>query len=108
VLPVNGDANLLKVQPSQTQMLGLNRWAEGFMLAGASAFYVEDFGNAQEVVADARRLLDTLRQNSEQLRRELENYNGGIPSTVQNAVTTEKLRRQHERERQKDLLDRLP
>lgn len=108
VLPVKGDMGLLKLQPSQSQMLSYNRMPEGQMLDGAIAFYIADFGAEQEVIAEAQRLLACLRQNAEQLHRELESYNAGISSTVQNAVTTEKVRRQHERKRRKDLLDQLP
>jgi len=111
-LPVKGLVELLQLAPSQGQLLGNGGRPELFIIQGgvdgAVAFYVEDFGDTNVVIQKVNAVLDNLSVNAERLYAELDSYNGSVPSVVRNAITQEKQRREQERNRKDDLLNRLP
>ncbi len=111
-LPVKGDVRLLEIGPREIQMLSFNSTPEVFAenggVDGAIAFYTKDTGDSNAVVQASKAVLDNLRVNSGRLCVELENYNAGVPGTVQRAIGAEKQRRDQERKRIDDLKSRLP
>jgi hypothetical protein len=111
-MPVKGQMELLEVMPGS--MTGANRIPEIHVIRGGVdgeiAVYIPDYGdNPQQVVDDANAMLEALRDNSKRLFGDLDSYlNGGVIGTVGAAVAQERRRREAERQRQDDLLSRLP
>lgn len=108
-LPVSGNINLLKIQPTSTQMIGFNGLPEMHAQESGIVFYVPDYGGDPQTVANnAKQVLDNLRVNSQRLGMELESYKATIVGTAQQAIRFERLRRQQDRQRGDDLRNLLP
>ncbi len=111
-IPVQGDATLLRIQPSNCQMYSYNR---SFNIAAirngtddAVEFVIKDSGETDEVLQTVNRILDNLRINSQQLCTELGSVSASVEGDVKRAVASEKARREQQRKRNDDLRNRLP
>jgi hypothetical protein len=105
-LAATGNLDLLKLCPSSARYFQMMRMPELHMATGGVAFdiaiYAGNVGVSPENQVNA--MLDCLRANTDQLRRELEQYNANVSSVLRQAVAAERQRRQQ----QKDAFNKLP
>lgn len=105
-LVATGDLDLLKLRPSSAHFFQMMRMPELHLATGGVAFDIAIFPGNGGISPESQvnSMLECLRANTDQLRRELEQYNAGVPNTLRQAVSAERQRRQQ----QKDAFNQLP
>lgn len=105
-LAATGDLDLLKLRPSSARFFQMMRMPELHLAAGGVAFDVAIFPGNGGISPEnqVNSMIDCLRANTDQLRRELEQYNASVPNALRQAVAAERQRRRQ----QKDAFNQLP